>query len=197
MWRIHVWCIHMSRIHMWRVHMWRVHVCTNVTYQPTKDREREREGEMYSFRGVIVVSIVSAVGEVCIAYTSVLVNSWDLRHILDICKSIARLTKQPKLVPDIFSKSVPLVPSRGDANKRCQNTFQIERSNWKDLSSFAWSPQLGTKGTDLLKMSGTSFGCLVNRSDLVQISKNMPRVSWIDTHKKKTYQRHNAQVLTS
>ena len=33
-------------------------------------------------RGVIVVSIVSAEGEVCIAYTSVLVNSWDPRHIL-------------------------------------------------------------------------------------------------------------------
>jgi len=33
-------------------------------------------------RGVIVVSIVSTKGEVCIAYTSVLVNLWDPRHIL-------------------------------------------------------------------------------------------------------------------
>ena len=51
--------------------------------------------------------------------------------IWDICTSIARLTKQPKLVSDISSKSVPFVPSRGDASKRCQNTFQIERSIWK------------------------------------------------------------------
>jgi len=33
-------------------------------------------------RCVIVVSIVSGGGEVCIAYTSVLVNLWDPRHIL-------------------------------------------------------------------------------------------------------------------
>ena len=48
-----------------------------------------------------------------------------------ICTSIARLTKQPNLVPDISSKSVPFVPSRGE----CQNTFQIERTNLKDFSS--------------------------------------------------------------
>jgi len=28
----------------------------------------------------------------------------------------------------------------GDASKRCQNTFQIEMSNWKDFSSFACVP---------------------------------------------------------
>jgi len=38
------------------------------------------------------------------------------------------------------------------------------------------SPRL-TKKTDSLKTCGTSFGCLVNRAVLVQISKNMPRVS--------------------
>jgi len=58
----------------------------------------------------------------------------------DICTRIARLTKQPKLVPDISSKSVPLVLSCGDASKRCQNTFQSERSNWTDFSSFACVP---------------------------------------------------------
>jgi len=46
-----------------------------------------------------------------------------------IKKCIVRLTKEPKLVSDIFSKSVPFVPSRGDASKSCQNTSQIERSN--------------------------------------------------------------------
>ena len=46
---------------------------------------------------------------------------------LDICTSTARSTKQPKLVSDISSKCVLFVPSRGDASKRCQNTFQIER----------------------------------------------------------------------
>jgi hypothetical protein len=34
------------------------------------------------YRGVIVVSIVSGGGEVCIAYTSVLVNLWDPKHVL-------------------------------------------------------------------------------------------------------------------
>jgi len=58
----------------------------------------------------------------------------------DICTRRARLTKRPKLVPDIFSKSVPFVPSHGDASKRYQNTFQIERSYWKDFSSFACVP---------------------------------------------------------
>jgi len=33
-------------------------------------------------RGVIVVSIVFEGGEVCIAYTSVLVNLWDPKHVL-------------------------------------------------------------------------------------------------------------------
>jgi len=33
-------------------------------------------------RGVIVVSIVSGGGEVCIAYTSVLVNLLDPKHVL-------------------------------------------------------------------------------------------------------------------
>ena len=42
------------------------------------------------------------------------------------------------------------------------------------------SPRLGTKGMDLLKMSSTSFGYLVNRAEFLKISKNMPRVSWID-----------------
>jgi len=36
------------------------------------------------------------------------------------------------------------------------------------------------KGTDLLKMSGANFGCSVYRAVLEQISKNVPRVSWID-----------------
>jgi len=33
-------------------------------------------------RGVIVVSIVFGGGEVCIAYTSVLVKLWDPKHVL-------------------------------------------------------------------------------------------------------------------
>jgi len=48
----------------------------------------------------------------------------------DICTSIAWLTKQPKLVPEISSKSVPFVPSRGDASKRKQ-TLPKYLSNWK------------------------------------------------------------------
>jgi len=33
-------------------------------------------------RGVIVVSVVFGEGEVCIAYTSILVNVWDPKHVL-------------------------------------------------------------------------------------------------------------------
>jgi len=78
-----------------------------------------------------MVSIVSGGGEGCIAYTSVFVNLWDPKHVLGYLyrRSIARLTKEPKLVLDITSRSVPFVPSRGDASKRCQNIFQIEGSN--------------------------------------------------------------------
>ena len=74
---------------------------------------RSRGNEVVS--GVIVVSVVSAERKVCIAYTSVLVNSGNF---LDIRMSTDRWTKQ--LVPDIFSKSVPFVPSRGDSSKRRQ-----------------------------------------------------------------------------
>jgi len=81
----------------------------------------------------------------------------------DFCTSIARLTKQPKLVLDISSKSVPFVPSRGDASKRDEKSFQSDLSIWK---VFWHSPRLGTKGTDLLEMSGTRFGCLVGRAIL-------------------------------
>jgi len=94
----------------------------------------------------------------------------------DICTSIAWLTKQAKLVPDISSKSVPLVPSRGDASKRCQIPFILKGQIEKIFRRLLASPRLGTKGTDLLKISGTSFGCLVNRAILVQISQNMLRV---------------------
>jgi len=52
----------------------------------------------------------------------------------DFCKSIAWFTKQPKLVPDISSKSVPFVLSPGDARTKNQTTknlfnltFQFER----------------------------------------------------------------------
>jgi len=38
--------------------------------------------ERESWRGVIVVSIVFGGGEVCIAYTSVLVNFWNPKHVL-------------------------------------------------------------------------------------------------------------------
>jgi len=48
---------------------------------------------------------------------------------LDLCTSAARLIEQPKIVPDILSKSDPFVPSRGDAIKSFQKTFQIEMSN--------------------------------------------------------------------
>jgi len=36
---------------------------------------------------------------------------------------------------------------------------------------FRASPRLGTKGTDLLKISGTTFGHLINRAILSQISQ--------------------------
>jgi len=68
------------------------------------------------------------------------------------------------------------VGTHANASKCCQNTFQIERSNWKKNRRLLASPRLGTKGTDLLEMSCTSFGCLVNRAILVQISQNMLRV---------------------
>jgi len=45
----------------------------------------------------------------------------------DICTSIARLTKQPKLVPVISSKSVPFVTSRGDASNE-EKSFQFDLS---------------------------------------------------------------------
>jgi len=38
--------------------------------------------KLATIRVVIVVSIVSGGGEVCIAYTSVLVNLWDPKHVL-------------------------------------------------------------------------------------------------------------------
>jgi len=58
----------------------------------------------------------------------------------DICTSIARLTKQPKLVPDISSKSAPFVPSRGDASKR-RKIFSIWPFNSKGIfAAFACVP---------------------------------------------------------
>jgi len=56
-----------------------------------------------------------------------------------------------------------------------------ERRAWRENGArgardLLASSRLGTKGAGLLKISGTSFGCLVNRAFLVQISKNMLRV---------------------
>jgi len=58
----------------------------------------------------------------------------------DICTSIVHLTKQP-------AAKIPF-----------KLKGQIEHIFRRLLDS----PRLGTKGTDLLEMSGTSFGCLVN-----------------------------------
>jgi len=92
-------------------------------------------------RGVIVVSIYYQRGAKFVLLTLWFQSIHETRGILlDIWKIIARLTKQPKLGPDIFSKSVPFVPSCGDASKRCQNTLQIESSNWKDLSVVCLRP---------------------------------------------------------
>jgi len=114
----------------------------------------------------------------------------------DICTSITRLTKQPKLVPEISSKSVSFVPSRGDASKRCQNTFQIERSNWKGFSSFACVPTAGTKGTDLLEISGTTLGVVSQpRDTLTNIPKHAPgSISWL-IPKCKKYKLRPPQIL--
>ena len=94
----------------------------------------------------------------------------------DICTSIARLTKQPKLVPDIFSESVPLVPCRGTQANVAKIPFKLKGQIEKIFRRLLVSPRLGTKGTDLLELSCTSFGCLVNRAILVQISQNKLRV---------------------
>jgi len=58
----------------------------------------------------------------------------------DICTRIARLTKQLKLVPGLFSKSVPFVPCRGDASKR-RKIFSIWPINLKvTLATIACVP---------------------------------------------------------
>jgi len=62
-----------------------------------------------------------------------------------------------------------------------EKSFQFDLSIWKVFwHRLLASPRLGTKGTDLLEMYGTSFGCLVNRAILVQISQNMLRVPLVD-----------------
>jgi len=45
--------------------------------------------------------------------------------LLDISTRIARLTKQPKLLPDIFSKSVPFVPAVGTQQKWQTNPVNL------------------------------------------------------------------------
>jgi len=114
----------------------------------------------------------------------------------EVCCGIARLTKQPKLVPDISSKSIPFVPSRGDASKRCQNTFQIETSNWKDFSSFACVP------TAWYKRDGFTENVWYKLRLLSQPSNtrtNIPRhasgpISWL-IPKCKQYKLHPPQIL--
>jgi len=58
--------------------------------------------------------------------------------------------------------------------------FKLKGQIEKIFGRLLASPRLGTKGMDLLKMSGTSFRCLVNLAILVQISQNMPRVPQVD-----------------
>jgi len=54
--------------------------------------------------------------------------------------------------------------------------FKLKGQIEKIFRRLLVSPRLGTKGTDLLELSCTSFGCLVNRAILVQISQNKLRV---------------------
>jgi len=78
----------------------------------------------------------------------------------------------------IFSVNLSLlyqaVGTQANDEKKIQSDLSIWKVIWQCLLA---SPRLGTKGTGLLEMSGTSFGCLVNRAFLVQISKKMLRVS--------------------
>jgi len=57
--------------------------------------------------------------------------------------SIARLTKQQKLVPDISSKSVPFVPSHEDG-KRNENLFNVTFQFEKYFGNVCWLPHAGT-----------------------------------------------------
>ena len=92
-----------------------------------------------------MVSILSRGGEVCIAYASVLVNLWTRGIFLDICTSTARLTKTLKLVPDIFSKSVPLYQAVGTQAHVAKIPFKLNGQIERICRRLLASPRLGTK----------------------------------------------------
>jgi len=122
-------------------------------------------------RGVIVVSIVSGGGEVCIAYTSVLVNLWDPKHVLGYFVRVLLGWLRNRSLCQIFSVNPSLLyEAVGTQANVAKISFKLKSQIEMIFRRLLASPRLGTKGAGLLKTSGTSFGCLVNRAKLVQIS---------------------------
>jgi len=80
-----------------------------------------------------------------------------------------------------FPVKSPLLYQAVGTQANDEKSVQFHLSIWKIFwQRLLASPRLGTKGAILLEMSGTSFGCLVNRPVLVQISQNMLRVPQVD-----------------
>jgi len=137
--------------------------------------------ELVPRRGVIVVSIVSAEGEVCIAYSSGFSQFMRPEAYSWIFVRVKLGWLSNRSMYQTFSVNASLCTKPWGLKQTTTNpfnlTFQFER--YFGNVCFA-SPWLRTKGKDLLKMSDTCFSCLVNQAILWQMSKNMPRVSWID-----------------
>ena len=98
----------------------------------------------------------------------------------DIGTSIAWLTEQLKLVLDLPIDPSLLYQAVGTQANVAKISFKLKSQIEKIFRRLVASPQLCTKETDLLEISGTSFSCLVNQAILVQISQNMLRVPQVD-----------------
>jgi len=95
----------------------------------------------------------------------------------DISTSIAWLTKYNPSLYKTFPVNPSLLNQAVGTQANDEKSFQFDLSIWKVFwQRLLASPRLGTKRTDLLEMSGTSLGCLINRAILVEISQNMLQV---------------------
>jgi len=133
-----------------------------------------RHSSSFADRGVIVVSIVFGGGR------SFYCLHFDISQLMgpQACFEIfARVLlgwlRNPSLCqmfPVYFYQAV------GTQANVAKIHFKLKGRIEKIFCRLLVSPRLGTIGTNLLKISGTSFGCPVNPAILVQMSQNMLRI---------------------
>ena len=132
-------------------------------------------------RGVIVVSIVFGGGRSLYCLHLSISQLTGPEACFEIFVRVLLVWLSNRSLYQMFSVNPSLLYQAVETQANVAKIlFKLKCQIAKIFRRLLASPRLGTKGTDLLKISSTSFGCLVNIAILVQISQKKLRVQKVD-----------------